>query len=287
MRISELSHRVGVSSDTLRVWERRYGVLKPLRTAGNARRYSVLDEARVRLMQRYIAERVQPAQAAQLSLSTRLSLKPGAAEMVAEGDTARTAERMRAALDSFDETGADHALQQMIGRYSMPAVIRSVILPYLREVGERWGTNHMTVAQAHFASSFLLFRLAAMSRGWDRGLGPRALLACGPDEQHSIGLMCFGIGLHHHGWRIAYLGAATPVSSLDDAAALLRPDLIVVCAYVQGGLEPYLRQIQALSSKWRLALAGAAISPDLAAQCSASYLTGDPITAAVELAVTV
>lgn len=287
MRISELSRRVGVTSETLRVWERRYGLPKPLRTAGNARRYSPLDEARVRLMQRYIAERMPPAQAAQLSLSRRLSLKPGTTDAVEERETARAAERMRVALDSFDESSADDALQQMIGQYSTPAVIESVILPYLKEAGKRRGTNPIKVAQEHFASNFLLFRLAAMSRGWDRGLGPSALLACAPEEQHTIGLICFGIALHHHGWRIAYLGARTPISSLADAAVQLRPDLVVVCATVHGHLEAHLRQIEALTTKWRLALAGTASSPALAANCSAGYLSGNPITAAAELTVTV
>ena len=54
MRISELSRRVGMPSDKLRVWERRYGLLSPRRTAGNIRLYSAVDEARVRLMTRHL-----------------------------------------------------------------------------------------------------------------------------------------------------------------------------------------------------------------------------------------
>ena len=51
MRISELSRRVGVGAETLRAWERRYGVLRPRRTDGNTRLYSEADLERLRLIQ--------------------------------------------------------------------------------------------------------------------------------------------------------------------------------------------------------------------------------------------
>jgi len=54
MPIGELSRRLGVSTDLLRKWERRYGVLKPGRTTGNQRLYSHLDEARARVMLRHV-----------------------------------------------------------------------------------------------------------------------------------------------------------------------------------------------------------------------------------------
>ncbi|HTX31436.1 MAG TPA: MerR family transcriptional regulator [Solirubrobacteraceae bacterium] len=285
MRIGELSRRVGVSTDTLRVWERRYGVLKPRRSSGNARLYSAVDEARVRLMQRYIAQRVPPAQAAQLSLGARFTLKPGTREVPERDDVIRARAQLRGALDEFDEASADQALEQMVSEYSTLVVLRDVILPYLRDVGERWATGHATVAQEHFASNFVMFRLASLSRGWDRGLGPLALLACAPDEQHVIGLMCFGIALRQHGWRIAFFGAATPVPTLRMAAAALRPDLIMVCASMPGRLEPHVECLGEIGARWRLALAGVGAAPELASTCHAEYFEDDPVTTATSLAV--
>lgn len=285
MRIGELSRRVGVSTDTLRVWERRYGLLKPRRSSGNARLYSAVDEARVRLMQRHISQHIPPAQAAQLSLAARFALRPGGRPLPDHGDVMRAGEQLRRALDEFDEAAADQALEQMITEYSATAVMRGVLLPYLRDVGERWADGHTTVAQEHFASNFVMFRLAALSRGWDRGLGPRALLACAPDEQHTIGLICFGIALHQHGWRVAFFGAATPTDMLELAAAKLEPDLVTVCAYLPGRFEPYLDQLRRVGDRWRLALAGPAAGPGLASSCGAEYLADDPISAAAGVAV--
>jgi MerR family transcriptional regulator, light-induced transcriptional regulator len=285
MRIGELSRRVGVSTDTLRVWERRYGLLRPARTSGNARRYSAVDEARVRLMQRYINQRIPPAQAAQLSLAARFSLRGGRRADPKDDDVALAVGRLRHALDSFDEAGADQALEQMLSRFSTAVVMRSVLLPYLHDMGERWATGRTTVAQEHFASNFVMFRLATLSRGWDRGLGPRALLACAPDEQHTIGLMCFGIALHQHGWRIAFLGAATPIDMLAAAATELRPDLIAVCTYLPEALTPHLQPLRKLGRDWRLALAGPGAGAELAAGCTAEHLADDPVSAAAGVAV--
>lgn len=286
MRIGELSRRVGVSTDTLRVWERRYGLLKPRRTRGNARRYSAVDEARVRLMQRYINERIPPAQAAQLSLAARFSLKGGSRAVADQGDVMRAAAQLGQALDEFDEAGADQALEQMLSAYSVLVVMRDVILPYLHDVGERWARGHTTVAQEHFASNFVMFRLATLSRGWDRGLGPLALLACAPEEQHTIGLICFGIALHHHGWRIAFFGSATPIGMLEVAAAKLRPDLVTVCAHLPGRVESHVERLSALGAQYRLALAGGGVGTRLAALCNAEYFPADPISAAASIAVT-
>lgn len=141
------------------------------------------------------------------------------------------------------------------------------------------------MAQEHFASNYVMFRLAALSRGWDRGLGPRALLACAPGEQHAIGLMCFGIALHQHGWRIAFLGASTPTDMLQAAAAELQPDLITVCSYFPTALDPEIERLRELAGDWRIAVAGPGTGPELAACCRAQHLAGDPVLAAAAVAV--
>ena len=55
LRIGELSRRVGVTDHVLRAWERRYGLLRPVRTAAGYRLYSEADERRIRRMQVHLA----------------------------------------------------------------------------------------------------------------------------------------------------------------------------------------------------------------------------------------
>jgi MerR family transcriptional regulator, light-induced transcriptional regulator len=284
MRIGELSRRTGVSPELLRAWERRYRLLRPRRTDGGTRLYSATDEARVRLMRRYLTEGLPPAQAAEMVTATRLSVRPGqSAESIPPTEVADAHAEMRASLDRFDETSAQRALERLFGAYSPLTVVRDVIMPYLGQVGERWAEGHVSVAQEHFATNFLHARLLAFARGWDRGLGPRALLACAPGEQHTFGLIVFGVALHQRGWRITYLGADTPVAMVEDAAAQVAPDLVVVCAAMRERMAAVGEDLRSLADRWPTAIAGAGTSLTLAAELSSRHLGDDPVTAAEQV----
>jgi MerR family transcriptional regulator, light-induced transcriptional regulator len=235
-------------------------------------------------MTRHLRQGVPAAQAAELAKATRLTLRPGTTSQVLERDAVAAARRMSAALDAFDETTAEQALQQLLSEYTPLAVLRDVVMPYLHDVGERWAGAHMTVGQEHFASNFLHSRLLGLARGWDRGLGPHALLACGPDELHTLGLICFGIAMHSHGWKITYLGASTPIEMIAAVARQIRPDLTVIATYVSGRLDPTAPQVAELAEGWPLAIGGPGTDPRLASLCGARYLGDDPVTAAALIA---
>ena len=121
-----------------------------------------------------------------------------------------------------------------------------VLVPYLRELGERWARGDATVAQEHFASNLLRGRLLGLARSWDLGAGPRAVLACAEGELHDLPLVCFGLALRARGWRISYLGSDTPVASLVEAARTLEPEAVVVSGTIAGslaGVLPRLREV--------------------------------------------
>ena len=100
-----------------------------------------------------------------------------------------------------------------------PAVLDGVVLPLLHELGDGWERGEISIAQEHFASNLLRGRLLGLARGWDRGSGPRAVLACPPGERHDLGLVIFGLALREHGWRITFLGADTPPETVVDTGA--------------------------------------------------------------------
>jgi MerR family transcriptional regulator, light-induced transcriptional regulator len=280
--IGELSRRTGISTDVLRAWERRYGLLKPRRTAANRRLYSLADEARVRLMQRHLAEGTGAAQAAELVGAARLTVAAGTTGRVEEHEVRAAHAEMREALDGFAESPAQRVLERLLIAHSRLAVIRDVLLPYLCDVGERWAEHHITIAQEHFTSTFLEARFLAMARGWDRGPGPRALLACPSGERHVFGLLAFGITLHDLGWRITYLGADTPVEMVADAAGVLAPDLIAFAVVMPAALGS-ADAVRRLTAGWRCAFGGPGATPELAERLGARHLPHDPVTSAREL----
>jgi DNA-binding transcriptional MerR regulator len=278
MRIGELARRTGLSPDVLRAWERRYGVLQPVRSGGNYRLYSPGDESRVRAMGAHVAAGVPAAEAARLVLEEGVpAAAPPALDFAAEADS------LRRALEGFDDAAAQAALDALLASFSFEAVAGDVLLPYLRSLGERWERGEASVAQEHFASVVLRGRLLALARGWDRGTGPRALLACAPGELHELGLILFGLALRAHGWRITYLGTDTPLDTLRAAVADLGPSTVVLTALDPHRFDGRRDDLRELASAAPLFLAGAGATEGLATAVGARVLRGDPVAAAAEL----
>ena len=143
-----------------------------------------------------------------------------------------------------------------------------------------WSAGRVSIAQEHFTTNFFQARLLALARGWDRGLGPRALLACAPNEQHTLALVVFGIALHELGWCVTYLGADTPIEALAEVAETTHPELTVMAATTSQRLSRHVKSLSGFSDKWSLALGGPGVSARLAKQAGARHLQEDPVTAA-------
>jgi DNA-binding transcriptional MerR regulator len=280
LRIGELSRRQGVSPDVLRVWERRYGLLRPERTEGGFRLYTQRDEERVRAMRRNLARGFSAAVAA------RMALEEPAAHGPVEGVDAFAAARaeLAEALEDFRDADAQVILDRVFNTFSVEAVLRDVVLPYLRDLGDRWEAGVVSTAQEHFASFVLRGRLLGIARGFDVGLGPRALLACPEGERHDMALLCFGIGLRDHGWRVTYLGADCPMATVADAAARVGPDLVVICTELEEPMRAALPEIALLARRFRVALSGRGASAEAARAAGARLLQDAPMAAAARIA---
>ena len=164
--------------------------------------------------------------------------------------------------------------------FAVETVLRDAVLPYLHELGERWERGEVSVAQEHFASALLRGRLLGLARGWGNAGSPLALLACVPGDQHDLGLICFGLALRGHGWRIAYLGPDTPLDTTISTARLLGPGLVVLTATTAAHATAARDGLAEVARAGPLALAGAGASRALADGVGAHFLEGDPVTAA-------
>ena len=195
-----------------------------------------------------------------------------------------TATQLRQALDAFDEPGAHAALDRLLSAFALETVLRDAVMPYLQELGQRWLRGEASVGQEHFASALLRGRLLGLARGWGLGIGPLALLACPSGEQHDLPLLLFGISLRSAGWRIAFLGANTPVETIERAAAELQPDAVVLSAVAPEHLLAVERELTELARRTTVAIGGHGADLGLAERVGAVRLEGDLVTAAATFA---
>ena len=284
VRIGELGRRLGVSEHVLRAWERRYGLLRPMRSPGGYRLYSEADERRVRRMQAHLAAGLSAAEAARAALSEERNGLPAAAgTRSAGGGLAGSAQDLARSLDRLDEPSAQAALDRLLADFTVETVLRDALLPYLHDLGDRWECGQVSIAGEHFASNLLRGRLAGLARGWGYGHGPRAVLACPPGEQHDLPLLMFGIVLHRCGWRVEYLGASTPVAELAGAVLESGADVVVVAATVKEHFDRLTDDLAQLARQVPLALAGAGATQAIADATGGRLLTADPVTEAQRL----
>jgi methanogenic corrinoid protein MtbC1 len=207
LNIAALTQRTGVPSDTIRKWEQRYGVLHPKRTAGGQRRYSELDVARVEWLKERIHEGYRIGEAAALL---------GAGDLVA-----RNVEELRngivEATTANDLEALGQFVDQALALSTLDESFLQVLTPALVEVGERWASGAVSVAQEHLASSTVRAALQTLLSDQRADVRGTAVLACAPGERHEIGLLMLAVMLRSDGWQVAYLGADTPCA---DAVAL-------------------------------------------------------------------
>ncbi len=275
LRIGELSRRVGVSPELLRAWESRYGLVRPQRTEGGLRLYSEDDERRVRLMKDQMAAGLSASEAARVAKRDEAPAAPVEASEI-ERDLERS-------FDELDEPRAQATVDRLLASFTLEAALGQVILPFLHRIGERWAGAELSVAQEHFTSNVVGGRLRALARGWGRGVGPRAILACPPGEQHELGLLCFGLLLRERGWRIAYLGAATPPEDIAGALEDLSPAVVVLSAVTPERFADAGEDIRELAERARVAIGGAGASQALAEALGAELLPADVVAGAAAL----
>jgi len=271
VRIGEFARRVGVSPELLRAWERRYGLLQPIRTEGGFRLYTDDDAARVERMTQALAEGLSAAEAARRALAQKHS-----AEHALDG----ARERLVAAAHAYDEAAVHAVIDEALAGFSLETVLSELILPVLRELGAEWERGALEVGQEHFASNLIRERLLALARLWGRGGGPLAILACAPGERHDIGLIAFGLVLRSRGWRILFLGADTPLATVGKAVATTSPQLVVVASMDKALLDAHGTELRRLGRSARLVLSGTGASEKLCARLRIERLDGDLVAAA-------
>lgn len=285
--IKTVVQQTGITSATLRAWERRYGVLSPGRSDGGYRLFSERDIAILRWLKSQVDAGVSISSAVALLELRQAGESAGraAASAVAPEPPsgARTAEalvrQLLAALLAFRESAAEAILTEAFALYPVEVVAEEVITPVLVEIGERWHRGEASVVQEHFATAFLRHRLAALLRAYDQPTDGRlAITGSAPGEWHDIGILLVALALRRHGWRVVHLGQNVPADQLAEAIQRLQPDLVCLSATTSesvAGVSAVAAAIEALPDpKPRLALGGRLLnlSEDLQARFAHAYL---------------
>jgi DNA-binding transcriptional MerR regulator/methylmalonyl-CoA mutase cobalamin-binding subunit len=221
--IGQVERDTGVSKDTLRVWERRYGFPQPARVGGE-RRYRAVEVERLRLIKRLIDGGGRPGQLMGKTLSEleQLARQPAIASRPQQAD-------WLALLRAHDTAELERRLAQNLMQQGVRAFISGTLAPLNETVGHAWAEGHIAIFEEHLYSEAvqrLLRSVIASLPG--RSHGPRVLLTTLPKEQHGIGTLMVEALLAAEGVPCIALGPQTPVPDIVAAVAAHRADVVAL-----------------------------------------------------------
>lgn len=234
--IRVVSRLTGISLDTLRVWERRYGFPKPARKDSGSRLYTQLDVDTLLLVSKALAAGYRPSEIVGKPFGelSRLLATPGNADRSPPQPATDHARGAVIGIDEFVEfatRGDFDAFKDGLRRASLLLGPRSfmtdLVHPLVVRIGEEWEAGNLEVHQEHMASAALAAQLRVLSAAFEgRSPGPTVIMTTLPGELHSLGLEMAALGLHLLGAAPRSLGPNTPVDQIAKACIAHRAHVV-------------------------------------------------------------
>ena len=231
--IRAVSKLTGISIDTLRAWERRYGAVTPVRD-DRGRLYTDADVDRLRLLHRALAHGHSIGRLAPLTNDELRHLAheagPGAAP---SPDTSKPAAidsaTLAAALQTYDASAIDRELARLAAVLRPLDLLRDALMPALAQVGNDWHRHRASIAQEHLMSSTMRNILGSFLRVYTRpDASTRLLFATPAGERHEIGTLGAALLAATSGLGVAYLGPDVPSEDLVDSVKRAHAQVLVL-----------------------------------------------------------
>jgi MerR family transcriptional regulator, light-induced transcriptional regulator len=232
----------GLAADTLRAWERRYGIPKPKRTPGGHRLYSDRDVRLIKWLQGRQAEGMAISRAVQQwkelvaagndPLEGESKAAPEAArQSPIQSNLATLRDQWLAACLAFDEATGEQVLNQAYAQYSVEVVTADVIQRALHDVGEMWTRGEASVQQEHFLSALSRRRLDGLIAATPAPTyAGQIVLACAEGEPHSLPMLYLNLLLRRRGRRVIFLGEDVPTAQIETTAQSVNAAMVVLSA---------------------------------------------------------
>jgi MerR family transcriptional regulator, light-induced transcriptional regulator len=223
-RIGTVTRLTGLSSDVVRVWERRYGAIRPQRSQAGTRLYSDADIARLRQLRQAVERGYSIGQAARLSNEELAGVVSEASQaMEAASPYTLVRERFLAAIARMDVVTADLEMSRAATLFPARDLIKQIVAPLLAEIGERWAHREFGVAHEHVATNLLRNLLSSLIRLYPPDSHSETIVLATPaGERHEFGILLAALVAATRGWRVVYVGTDLPADEIAYAVRMTR-----------------------------------------------------------------
>lgn len=248
--IKAVSQMLGIQPGTLRAWERRYKMIRPSRNEAGHRLYT---DDHIRIL-KWLMEKVNKG----FTISQAVSLLESNEDVVTDdshleskSQLDKIGEDLLNSLLSFEEYAAQRHLDHAFSLFTPETVAIDIIGPILVKIGDLWEENRITSAHEHFASQFIRTRIGMMLLSIPtEGMLPKALLVCGPNERHELGLLIFALFLKRKGYDVIYLGQSIAGGDIDVVIEEIDPTYMFMSCTLKKNIPITVRLAESLHTQF-------------------------------------
>jgi DNA-binding transcriptional MerR regulator len=216
--IKDLENLSGIKAHTIRIWEKRYNVLQPMRTDTNIRLYDLASLQKllnITLLHEYgyKISKIASYSEDKIPLLVReiISSKNAKSHAISA---------FKMAMMNYDQELFLNTYNWLIAEKSFKEVFHQVFIPLLEELGLLWQTNTITIAHEHFISHLIKQKLLTNTEKLQllkrTKFDTVFVLSLPMNEIHELGLMYLNYEILLHGYRAIYLGESMPMDGLKD-----------------------------------------------------------------------
>lgn len=259
--LADIEKLTGIMAGTIRIWERRYRIIKPHRTDTNRRWYD--DDDLKRIINIAILNR-SGLKISKIATLTDPEIAGKVAALAMEStDTEIQIDSMIVAMTGFNENAIKDILMRSVINTGFEVTFENIVFPFLRRVGIMWHTGSVDIGAEHFVSNIFRKRLIAAIDSLPPGDKPdrmKVILYLPENELHELGLLFYTFIVRKAGHETLYLGQSTPFDALEDVVERWQPDIIITGALTGlpfSGPEDYLGRMSSAFSDRKILVSGA------------------------------
>lgn len=250
--ISVVVKKTGLSTHTIRAWEKRYGAVNPSRTSGNQRLYSDEDIDRLLLLKFAILSGRKIGQIARLPIDKlREYADSGPTTVYATEKYINThpeesslEESLKACMNSvmlLDAKTLEDTLIRATISFGKIIVLEKILVPLLKYIGAQWQNGSLRVMNEHIATGVIRTFLGTLLLELTRPDSyPVAVAATSVREQHEFGALICAVVAAVDGWDVKYLGPDIPTEEIVKSAQMVNARAVIL-SIVLTGENPLVR----------------------------------------------
>lgn len=245
--IKDLEKLSGVKAHTIRIWEQRYHLLKPMRSDTNIRAYS--DDELKKLLRLNILYSNGHKISKIADLSDKQITQKIEELLYRDNSETSVIESLTISMIDMDENRFESVLNEYLGKHDFDQLMMKIVYPFLDRIGVLWVTNVIDPAQEHFISNLVRQKIVAAIDE----LGPckydqakTVISFLNNEEMHELGLLYYSYQLKKHGFKVIYLGQMVPKADVFKAISTHAPEFVLtsfVNPKESGWIDSYLNDI--------------------------------------------